>query len=657
MNQKNRNQNERFPGANKQAMLTRQRSRSNTNRRKPRSQRAKNNAAVKHVPVTPKPEKSVSPLPADTKLLLPPFLTVRDLAQLMHHSPIDVIKKLMALGVMANINQSLDFDTASIVAEEMGFEVEEEKPDILEQEEKEQTTKKTLRQRILEAEKEENLQVRPPVVAVLGHVDHGKTTLLDAIRRTHVASREAGGITQHMGAYQVTLPTGESITFLDTPGHEAFTAMRARGAQATDIAVLVVAADDGIMPQTKEAINHIKAAQVPMIVALNKIDKPNANVERVKQQLADLGFVPEEWGGDQIIVPMSAKHGKGVEDLLENILLVVEVIGIKANPEGQCVGTVIEGRLDRSRGVTVTLLVQNGTLHTGDSIVIGDKWGRVRAMFNDKGQPIKEALPAMPVSILGFSEVPEAGEIFQVVPDERLARSIVQKRKAEAQAARTKTAPTLTLDQIFDQVQQGKVKTLNLIIRADVQGSLEPLISSLEQISTEEVHLKVLHQAVGNVTESDVLLATASKAVILAFRVGVDPAAAKLAEANGVDIRHYDVIYTLVDDVERALKGMLEPIYEERTIGKAEVKEMFHIRKVGSIAGSHVLEGYIQRNSLAKVYRQGQEIGKGRISSLKRFTEDVSKVKAGFECGIGIEGVSDLHAGDIIEALEKVRVR
>ncbi len=657
MKQKNKNQNERFPDANKYAKIARQRSRANTNRRKSRSRQTNNSTASKRTPNKPKPETSAPPSPVDTKLLLPPFLTVRDLAELMHHSPIDVIKKLMALGVMANINQSLDFDTASIVAEEMGFEVEEEKPDILENEEEKQDTQKTLRQRILETEKEENLQIRPPVVAVLGHVDHGKTTLLDAIRRTHVASGESGGITQHMGAYQVTLANGARITFLDTPGHEAFTAMRARGAQATDIAVLVVAADDGIMPQTIEAINHIKAAQVPMVVALNKIDKPNANVERVKQQLSDLGFVPEEWGGDQIIVPMSAKQGKGVEDLLENILLVVEIIGIKANPEGQCVGTVIEGRLDRSRGVTITLLVQNGTLHTGDSIVIGNKWGRVRAMFNDKGKPIKEALPALPVSILGFSEVPEAGEIFQVVPDERLARSIVQKRKAETQATKTQTTPTLTLDQIFDQVQQGKIKTLNLVVRADVQGSLEPIISSLEQIPAEEVHLKVLHKAVGNVTESDVLLAIASKAIIIAFRVSVDPAAAKLAEANGIDIRRYDVIYTLVDDVERALKGMLEPIYEERPIGKAEVKEMFHIRKVGSIAGSYVLEGYMQRNSIAKVYRQGQEVGTGRISSLKRFTEDVTKVKAGFECGIGVEGVPDLQTGDIIEGIEKVRVR
>ncbi len=625
-------------------------------RRKQNTKKTTNPAPSTLAPAEAPSDKAPSEV-EDKVLVLPPFLSVRDMAMMMNRSPIDVIKKLMALGVMANINQSLDFDTASIVAEEMGFQVEEEKPDVLEEDIEKQSAQKTLRQRILETEKEENLVPRPPVVAVLGHVDHGKTTLLDAIRRTNVVAGESGGITQHIGAYQVVLPGGKKVTFLDTPGHEAFTAMRARGAQATDIAVLVIAADDGIMPQTEEAISHIQAAQVPMIVALNKIDRPEANPERVKQQLADMGFVPEEWGGDQIVVPISAKKGISIDELTESILLVAEIVGVRANPKGQCVGTVIEGKLDRSRGVMVTLLVQNGTLHTGDVIFIGDQWGKVRAMFDSHGQLIQEALPSTPVSVLGLSEVPEAGEVFQVVSNEQVARSIIHDRNAKKQVAPRKAVQALTLEQIFEHVQRGEVKTLNLIIRADVQGSLEPILNSLEQLPTEEVKFDVLHKAVGNVTESDVLLAIASKAIILAFRVKVDPAAANLAESSGVDIRHYDVIYTLVDDVGRALTGMLEPVYEERLLGKAEVKELFHIRKVGQIAGSYVLEGRIRRNSIAYLYRAGKQVTRSRVSSLKRFTEDVDEVKAGFECGIALEGVSGIKPGDIIESVEKVRVR
>ncbi len=590
--------------------------------------------------------------PESNEVELPPYITVRELGQLLGRSPIDIIKALMNLGVMAHINQTLDFDTAAIVVEEMGFTVREQKPDVVEEEVEEEEHIKTLRQRILEVEDERNLQPRPPVVTVLGHVDHGKTTLLDAIRETDVASREAGGITQHIGAYQVTLKDGRKITFLDTPGHEAFTALRARGAQATDIAILVVAADDGVMPQTVEAINHIKAAQVPMVVAINKIDKPDANPERVKNQLAEMGIVPEDYGGDVIMVPISAKQRIGIEDLLEAVMLVAEDVGVKANPNGQCVGTVIESKLDRFRGPTATLLVQNGTLRVGDIILIDDIWGRVRAMFDDQGHPIKEAPPSTPVQILGLPEVPPAGSIFQVVENERVARALAAERAAAKEAAERERRKRLTLEQFFAKLQKGEIKTLNLIVKADVQGSLEALLSSLERLNEqtgEETQLEILHAAVGNVTESDVMLAAASNAIVLGFNVKVDHAAERLAEQEGVDIRLYNVIYNLLEDVEKALQGLLEPEKREVVLGKAEVRAVFKVRQ-GRVAGCYVAEGKILRNAQARVLRDGQVVYDGRIASLRRYQEDVNEVPEGYECGIRLDGFNDVREGDIIEA-------
>ena len=590
--------------------------------------------------------------PASNEVELPPHITVRDLGQLVGRSPIDIIKALMNLGVMAHINQTLDYETAAIVLEELGFKVREAQPEIVEEEGEGEEKIKTLRQRILEVEDESKLKPRPPVVTVLGHVDHGKTTLLDAIRETDVASREAGGITQHIGAYQVTLKDGRKLTFLDTPGHEAFTALRARGAQATDVAILVVAADDGVMPQTIEAINHIKAADVPMVVAINKIDKPDANPDMVKSQLADQGVLVEDYGGDVIAVPVSAKQRIGIEDLLEAVLLVAEESGVKANPEGQCVGTVIESKLDRFRGPTATLLVQNGTLRVGDVLLIDDIWGRVRAMFDDQGHPIKEAPPSTPVQVLGLPEVPPAGAIFQVVENEQIARAMAEERAEAKRREKEAKQKRLTLDQMFAKIQAGEVKTLNLIVKADVQGSLEALLSSLEKLNeqTEEgVELEVLHSGVGNVTESDVMLAAASNAVVLGFNVKVDPAAQRLAEQEGVDIRLYNVIYHLLEDVEKAMRGMLEPEKKEVIIGRAEVRAVFKTRQ-GRVAGSYVLEGRIPRNANVRVWRADKIIYDGRIASLRRYQEDVNEVREGFECGIRLDGFDDIREGDIIEA-------
>ncbi|HID64155.1 MAG TPA: translation initiation factor IF-2, partial [Anaerolineae bacterium] len=504
---------------------------------------------------------------------LPAALTVRQLANLLGISPIDIIKELMNNGIMANINQQIDYETAAIVAGEMGFETKEEAPPI---EEAEPKLPQPLRRRFYEGEDPKDLQPRPPVVTILGHVDHGKTKLLDAIRHTNVAEGEAGGITQHIGAYQIETD-GKKITFLDTPGHEAFTAMRARGAQVTDLAVLVVAADDGVMPQTKEAIDHARAAQVPIVVALNKMDKPEANPEVVKQQLADLGLTAEEWGGDTICVPISAKFIQGIEELLENILLVAEVEELKANPDRPAVGTVIEGKMDKSRGPTATVLVQNGTLKVGDVIVIDELYGRVRAMFNDKGKPIKEAGPSTPVAILGLSQVPHAGDTFEVVANERTARAMTAKRAEMKREGAKQPAKILSLDDLYDQIQAGKVKELNLILKADVQGSLEPIENSLDNLGDENLRVKIIHDGTGNITESDIMLAVASQAIAIGFNVEVSPAAKRMAEAEGVDIRLYDIIYKLVDDIEKALKGLLEPVYADVVIGHAEVRATFKI--------------------------------------------------------------------------------
>ena len=589
-------------------------------------------------------------------LEIPPSITVRELAEKMGRSPIELIKVLMNYGIMAPITQSIDFDTASIVAGDMGFEVKPEGAPEGEEEsgEAQKPEAMTLRQRILMEEEEENLEPRPPVVTVLGHVDHGKTTLLDAIRHTRVAEKEAGGITQHIGAYQVRVD-GHKITFLDTPGHEAFTAMRARGAQATDIAIIVIAADDGVMPQTREAIDHVRAAQVPMIVALNKIDKPEANPDRVKQQLADIGLVPEDWGGETIVVPISAKKRIGLDELLENVLLVGEVQGIKANPKARAMGTVLEGRLERGRGPVATLLVQNGTLRVGDAIVAGETAGRVRAMFNDRGKAIKKAPPSTPVLVMGLNDVPKAGDIFEVVESLEKARQIAQKRVQERLAREAQPAQkSYSLDELYQQFQAGQVKELRLILKADVQGSIEPIVQSLEKLGSDELGVKILHASPGNIKESDVMLAAASKAIILGFNVGIDPAAQKMADAQGVDIRFYDVIYKLVEDVEKALSGMLEPEVHEVVLGHAKVQAVFKVRQ-GKVAGCLVTDGVIRRNANVRVLRNGEELFTGRLSSLKRFKDDVPEVRQGFECGIGVDGFGDFQEGDVLESfvLEK----
>ncbi len=574
---------------------------------------------------------------------LPASLTVRELAQRLNASPIAVIKELMANGVMANINQQIDFETAEIVAAEMGYEVV--RPQAQEKVGGNLSDLPRWRQ-IIAKENPKNLNPRPPVVTILGHVDHGKTTLLDAIRHTNVAEAEAGGITQHIGAYQVE-HQGQLITFLDTPGHAAFTAMRARGAQGADIVVLVVAADDGVMPQTREAIDHAKAAQVPIIVALNKMDKPNANPERVKQQLADAGLVPDDWDGDTMVVPISAKKKQGLDDLMEAILLVADSMDILANPNGEVMGTVIEARRDKGRGVVATLLVQNGTLRMGQTILAGNTYGKLRAMFDYQGKKVRKAGPSTPVSVMGLREVPEAGDLFEVVENERKAREIIA-RRADERVQSTQRRQTITLEQLFEQMQSGTVNELRLIVKVDVQGSLEPVVSSLEDLSTEDLKINVLHASTGNISENDVMLATASNAIVIGFNVQADGPARKLAETEGVSIRTYDIIYHMLEDVEKALKGLLGPEYEEEVIGHAEVRAVFPVRG-GEVAGCRVLDGVIRRNAKARLLRNGKPIYDGEIASLKHHQEDVREMRQGFECGINLKNVDKYKIGDIIE--------
>ncbi len=585
------------------------------------------------------------------KIEISSSVTVRDLAQIMQTSPIDVIKALMSNGVMASINQPIDFDTAAIVASEMGFEAVPESPKVVEQDLGEIPQWR----KAIAKEAEENLAARPPVVTILGHVDHGKTTLLDAIRETNVAEGEVGGITQHIGAYQAE-HNGHLITFLDTPGHAAFTAMRARGAQGADLVVLVVAADDGVMPQTKEAIAHAKAAKVPIIVALNKIDKANADQERVKQQLAEVGLVPDDWDGDTIVVPMSAKRHEGLEDLLEAIVLVSDNMDIRANPDGQVIGTVIEAELDKAKGPMATLLVQNGTLDVGDVVVVGQALGKLKALFDFRGRRIRKAGPSTPVSVMGLNAVPQAGDIFRVVPSEREARLIVAESSQTDERTSAGKKAQITLEQLYDQYKAGEVHELRLIIKADVQGSLEPIMSSLKDLCTEELTVSILHAETGNITENDVMLAAASKAVIIGFSVQADVSARRLAEKEGVSIRLYDIIYRMIEDIEKALNGMLEPVEKETVLGHAEVRKVFRISKVGNIAGCYILDGEIQRNARGKVLRNGEIVAIGEISSIKHLQEDVREIRQGFECGIAMRNFSDFLEGDKIECVlvEKV---
>lgn len=573
---------------------------------------------------------------------IPESLTVRDLADRIDASPIDVIKHLMANGVMANINQQIDFDTAAIVIAEFGFEAQAPEPQ--EAEASEQASELPLWRQILIEEDPDKLVDRAPIVTILGHVDHGKTTLLDAIRQEDVAAGEAGGITQHIGAYQIT-HNDRPITFLDTPGHAAFTAMRARGAQGADIAVLVVAADDGVMPQTREALAHANAARVPVVVALNKVDRPNANLDKVKQELADVGLVSDEWEGETMVVPVSAKQGSGIEDLLEAILLVADSVEIRANPEGEVLGTVIEGELDKTRGVLATLLVQNGTLHTGDVVIAGDAQGRVRAMFDYQGNAIEEAPPSTPVSVLGISEVPRAGELFTLVASVREAKAIIKARQEEVVAAPS-SSPALTLDQIFEAFRAGEAQELRLVVKADVQGSVEPVVNSLEELNVGDIQINVLHSATGNIGEDDVMLASASGAVVIGFNVEADQATRRLAETERVDLRLYDVIYRLTEDIEKALKGMLEPEKREVELGQAEVLEIFRVPKVGKIAGCRVLEGEIRRNARMRVMRGEENLHEGPVASLRHEKEDVNEIREGFECGIALKGFEAFKKGD-----------
>jgi len=568
---------------------------------------------------------------------IPNSIGVRQLADLLQVSAVDIIKQLMRNGIFANINQIINYEAAAAVAAAFGHEARLKSA---------AATSVSKRYRP-QAEEVSGLKPRPPVVTIMGHVDHGKTRLLDAIRQTNVMDKEAGGITQHIGAYQVEV-NGQRITFLDTPGHEAFTAMRARGAQVTDITVLVVAADDGVMPQTLEAIDHARAAGVPIVVAINKIDKPEANPELVKRQLADAGLLIEEWQGDVVCVPISAKEKIGIPELLENILLVAEMEELKADPSRPALGVVIEAKLDKTMGPMATVLIQNGTLKLGDTVVVGTTWGRVRAMLNDTGKRVRKAETAMPVKILGLDDVPQAGDTLAAVAGEHQARALIQKHLEQRQQARA-----VSLDNLYDQITTGRVKELNVILKVDVQGSIEPIRSSLERLSTEEVKVRIIHSGSGNITESDIMLAVASKGLVIGFGIGVEAGAKRLADVESVDIRTYNVIYNLVDDVGKALKGLLEPRYVEVIEGRAEVKALFPSGKKGQVAGVFVSEGKISRGAAIRVRRGQQIVSESEVSSLRRFKEGVNEVAAGFECGVGVKDFNDFQIGDILEVFRR----
>ncbi|HUF00497.1 MAG TPA: translation initiation factor IF-2 [Anaerolineales bacterium] len=574
------------------------------------------------------------------KIELPASIVIRDLAQKIEKSPIDLIKKLMSNGVMATINQAVDFDTAAIVVAEYGFEAV---PEVVEEVVVE-TGEVPLWRRMIAGEDEARLTNRPPVVTILGHVDHGKTSLLDAIRQTDVAAGEAGGITQHIGAYQVE-HQGRVITFLDTPGHAAFTQMRARGAQGADIVVLVVAADDGVMPQTREAIAHAKAARVPIIVAMNKIDKANANPERVKQQLAEQELVPDEWGGNMMVIPVSAKQKQGIDDLLEGILLVADNTAIKANPDGKVIGTVIEAELDKSKGVMATLLIQNGTLESGDIVVAGAAHGRLRAVSDYKGKIVKKAGPSTPVAVMGLSDVPSAGDLFEVVESEKEARLIVAERLALAKS-QAHTKKKVSLEDLFTSVETGEAKELNLIVKADVQGSLDPIVSELNKLGEGEIGIKVLYAETGNIGDNDVMLASASNAIIIGFNVQVDVSARRVAEKEGVDIRLYEIIYRMTEDIEKALGGMLEPVTKEQVIGRAQVLAVFTASKFGKVAGCKVTDGELRRNARVRLYRGTDLVYEGDMGSLRHEKDDVKEVRQGYECGVGFKSFNDIQVGD-----------
>ncbi|MCK1992438.1 translation initiation factor IF-2 [Peribacillus muralis] len=601
-----------------------------------RNNKNKNNKQRQQAPAAPVTKRKERELPE--KITFYESLTVMELGKKLHREPSEIIKKLFMLGVMATINQTLDKDAIELICTEYGVVAEEEiRVDLTDLES------------LVTEDASEDLIERPAVVTIMGHVDHGKTTLLDSIRHTKVTEGEAGGITQHIGAYQVAV-NDKKITFLDTPGHAAFTTMRARGAQVTDITILVVAADDGVMPQTVEAINHAKAAEVPIIVAVNKMDKEGANPDRVMQELTEHGLVSEAWGGDTIFVPISAKNGEGIDSLLEMILLVSEVEEYKANPTRKANGTVIEARLDKGRGSVATLLVQNGTLKIGDPIVIGNTFGRVRAMVNDLGRRVKDAGPSTPVEITGLNEVPQAGDRFIVFEDEKTARQVGEVRAQRQLASQRNEKSRVTLDTLFEQMKEGEIKELNIILKADVQGSAEAVAASLNKIEVEGAKVKIIHTGVGAITESDIILATASNAIVIGFNVRPDVNAKRAAESENVDVRLHRIIYKAIEEIESAMKGMLDPEFEEKIIGQAEVRTTFKVSKVGTIAGSYVTEGKITRDSGIRLIRQGVVIFEGEIDALKRFKDDVKEVATNYECGITIKNYNDLKEGDVIEA-------
>ncbi len=575
---------------------------------------------------------------------IPATLNVKQLADLLQVSAIDVIKQLMRNGIIANINQAVDYESAAAVATELGYEA---KPQPQSKRRSASLISEIKKQQLQQDMERGNLKPRPPVVTVMGHVNHGKTRILDAIRQANVMDSEAGGITQHIGAYQVEV-NGQKITFLDTPGHEAFTAMRARGAQVTDVTILVVAADDGVMPQTLEAIDHAQAAGVPIVVAINKIDIPDANPDLVKQQLADAGLLVEEWGGDTVCVAVSAKEKLGIAELLENVLLVSEMEELKADPSGPAVGVVIEAKMDKTKGALTTVLVHNGTLRVSDWVVVGTTWGRVKAMFNDAGKHVRRAEPSTPVEILGLSVVSQAGDTLTALPSERQAKALIEKRLAQEQGSST-ALKAVSLTNLYDQVSAGQVKELNVVLKTDVQGSIEPIRSSLEELGTDEVKVRVIHSSSGNIAESDIMLAIASKGIVIGFNTTSEPGAQRLAELEGISIRYYNVIYNLVDDVSKALTGMLEPTFVEVIDGRAEVRAVFPSGKRDKVAGVYVTEGKVTRGAQVRVLRNGDVIYESMVSSLRRFKDDVREVITGYECGVGIRDFNDFEVGDILE--------
>ena len=584
---------------------------------------------------------------------IPPQIVVKDLAELLQATPNEIIRGLIKHGIFASINQVVDYEKAALVAQDLGFEPSQSELTIAPAVQRRREG--LVSDLLIDAKYDENLVTIPPVVTIMGHVDHGKTTLLDTIRKTKVAAGEAGGITQHIGAYQVEI-NGNKITFLDTPGHEAFTAMRARGAQVADIAIIVVAADDGVMPQTREAIDHAQAAKMPIIIALNKIDKADANADHVKQQLAEIGVVIEEYGGDVVCVPVSARRGLGIDELLEMIVLVAEVQDIKANPSRPATGVIIEARLEKSSGATATVLIQQGTLKMGDNVVVGAMSGKIRAMTNDRGKRVMKAPPSTPVSILGLPEVPQAGDRLEVVPDERTAKQIATK-VAEQRKNESTPMGTVSLDTLYMQMQEGKVKELNIILKCDVQGSAEALKNALSKVGEETIKVRLIHEGIGNISETDVHLAAASGAIIIGFNVKADGAAQRMAQKEGVDIRYYNIIYKLIDDIQAALTGMLEPTFKEVIEGHAEVQQIFKAGKTTIIAGCRVQDGKLTRASQARVLRKQEKVYEGKVASLRRGKDDVREVTSGYECGILLEDFSDFETGDIIEAFTQEKVK